>query len=49
MREITCAYANTRATSLMRVENNTRHLLMTLIVWVIGIEQMKEKNIKLNS
>ena len=43
MGAIARAHASTRATSVMRGKNNVQLLFMTLIVWDIGMEKMKER------
>ena len=38
------AHASTLATSLIRVKNNSPILLITLVVWNIGMKKMKERS-----
>ena len=40
---IACAHASTHAASSMCVKNSTCHLCLTIIVWNIGMNKMKER------
>ena len=41
---IACMHASTCTTSLMHAENNIPLLFMTVIVWDIGMKEMKERS-----